>query len=326
MNRRAVVFGLGALWNGVTQGAGPGAGPALRTIGVFWIATPSDTTLATALSDGLRGHGLIEGQSIRIDQTFLVTDYGALPQAALELVARKPRVIVSYGATAIAALRRATSTIPVVAITGSDPVELGIAQALARPGGNVTGVTYASVDLQAKRLQLLRELVPDSRLFGIVFSPASPSEVTNLAGWQESAAKLNVSIRPIEVRERGDIERIPSKVAEHRVQALVIVPSSMFVANRASVVRAVLDSGLPALFGAPEDVEIGALCAYGTSIPEVMRYAAGHVVKILQGADPAYLPFEQSPTFQLWINARTAEALRIQVPRAFLARADRVIK
>ena len=324
--RRKLLVGLGL---GVLSPAFPSfaqqAGNAPQ-IGLLWIKQEGSAPYLAALREGLRAHGYVEGRNIRIDERFLVQGYEGFAEAAGKLVGEKPAVIVAFGATAILSARKATTSIPIVMVGGGDPVKLGIAASLSRPGGNVTGVTLLSTELSGKRLELLRELVPGLRRIAVVLYPHSQVEVMSLKIYEAAARTLNLEVRTVEVHSFDAIAPVISGIAKTNVGAIAFVGSTLFTANRKHVVAAVQKTGLPAVYANNDFVDAGGLVAYAPNISDSFRRAATYVDKILKGAKTGELPIEQPTTFELSINLRTAKALGITVPRTLLLRADRVIE
>ena len=294
-------------------------------VGLLWVDSGSDSFVLAALREGLRTQGYIEGKTILIDTRFLVDGYERLEESADRLVQQKVDVIVCYGVTATLAARKATSGIPIVAITGGDLVSIGVTASLSNPAGNVTGITLLHPQLDGKRLQLLREVVPKIRRVGILLNSASATEATSFTRWREAATRLGLEVEPIDIRVKADIDPVISKISRERIEAIGVVGGSMFVANRTQIVAAIAKTRLPAIYGSSDYPEVGGLISYGPSVAEGFRQAAGHVAKILKGAKPADIPVEQATKFELAVNLKTARDLNIVVPQAILLQADRVV-
>jgi len=295
-------------------------------VGLLWIESGADSKILTAFREGLSAQGYTDGKNIRIEKQFLVDRYDRLAGSADSLVKSKVDVVVCYGATATLAASKATSSIPIVMVTGSDPVKLGVVASFSRPGGNVTGVTFLSAELHGKRLEILKEVVPRIRRVGVVFNPESATEVKSFLEWEAAARTLNMEAQRVEIRLQGDIDRVISDASRQRLDALTVAASTMFVANRKQILTAVAKTRLPAIYGSAEDVGAGGLMSYGPNVPDGFRRAAGYVAKILKGAKPADLPFEQPTRFQLTVNLKTAKGIGIAFPQSILLRADQVIK
>src|SRR6266567_1059060 len=321
MKRRRLLIAAGALatmpWAVLAQDL-----VAMPRIGLLWIESGGDSNLLTALREGLSAQGYSDGKNIRIEKQFLVDRYDRLAASAESLVKAKVDIVVSYGTTAPLAASKATSTIPIVMVTGSDPVKVGIVASLSRPGGNVTGVTYLSAELHGKRLEILKEVVPRIRRVGIVFNPDSATEVKSFLDWEAAARALNMEAQRVEIRLQSDIDPVIAELPRQRLDALAVAASTMFVANRKQIVAAIAKTRLPAIYASVEDAEAGGLVSYGPDIRDGFRRAAGYVAKILKGARPGDLPFEQAARFQLAVNLKTAKELGIVVPQSILLRAD----
>jgi len=291
-------------------------------IGLLWIESGGDANLVDAFREGLSTHGFSDGRNIRIEKHFLVDRYDRLTASAESLVKSKVDVVVSYGATAALAASKATSTIPIVILTGSDPVKLGLVASLSRPGGNATGVTFLSAALHGKRLEILKTVVPGIRRVGEVFNPDSATEAKSFLDWEAAARALNLEAQRVEIRLQSDIDRVIAELPRQRLDALAVAASTMFVANRRQIVAAIAKTRLPAIYASVEDAEAGGLVSYGPDVRDGFRRAAGYVAKILKGARPGDLPFEQAARFQLAVNLKTAKELGIVVPQSILLRAD----
>ena len=295
-------------------------------IGLLWVGMTSSSQLTAMLREGLRARGYDVGRNISIDDRSVVNDYDALAAEAERLVREKVSVIVVSGSTAVQAARKATSSIPIVMVAGGDPVRLGVAASLARPGGNVTGFTTQSQDLAGKRLGLLREIVPSMRRLAVILYPGSASEDDSLRNYQALARPLQLEVRPVEVRSPAEIEPAIMGIAAMNTQAIVVVGSSMFSAYRDRVVAAVAQLRVPAMYSGASLAEAGGLVAFAPNVLENSFRAAVYIDKILKGARAADLPIEQPSKWELIINLKTAKALGLTFPPSILLRADRVIE
>jgi ABC-type uncharacterized transport system substrate-binding protein len=295
-------------------------------VGLLWIESGRDSIVLTAFREGLRAQGYVDGKNIEINTQSLVDRYDRLAEAADKLVNQKVDIIVSYGSTATLAATKATSTIPIVMVAGGDPVKLGVVATLSKPGGNVTGVTFLSLELVGKRLQILKEAVPGIRRVGVLLNPASATESTNFAGWEAAARALNMEVQRVEIRVPTEIDSVIAGVTRQRVEALGVVTSTMFIANRKQIVTAIARSLLPAIYGSADDTDAGGLISYGPNWSDGFHSAAGFVARILKGARPAEMPFEQPTRFELAVNLKAAKAIGITIPPSILQRADKVIE
>jgi putative ABC transport system substrate-binding protein len=298
----------------------------MRRIGLLWVGGPDSSIYVDALKEGLRSHGYIDGKNIHIDKQFLVDGYEQLAEAAARLVKERPDVIVTYGATSSTAAAKATSTIPVVFLLSADPVKLGLAASLSRPGRNATGVSAISQDLHGKRLELLKQAVPGARRIGLVYSSASPNEVAAGASVEKLARELGLDPVAIDIRLPTEIEPVLGKVSRRTIDAFTVYPSTMFTANRTRLARAVEKTGIPAVYANSALVEAGGLISYAPSHTELFRRVASYVDRILKGANPADLPIEQASEVELVINLKAAAEQRIRIPDDLIHRADRLIR
>jgi putative ABC transport system substrate-binding protein len=250
----------------------------------------------------------------------------ALPALANELVQLKVAVIVTVATSAAIAAEQATPTIPIVMATGGDQVSRGLANSLARPGGNVTGVTSLMTDLMGKRFELLRELVPKSARVAALWHIDNTVSMTSVRELEGSAAKAGVAFQSFRIRDATDLPDTFSAMTRERIDAVAVINSPLFYIQRKRIVELALKHRLPAIYGGSEYADAGGLLAYGPSYAELFRRAAIYVDKILKGAKPADLPIEQPITFELVINANTARALGLVIPPSMLPRANRVIQ
>jgi putative ABC transport system substrate-binding protein len=273
--------------------------------------------------DGLREQGLVEGQHFTIE-------YGLAPSAAQvskvakELVGRKIDLLVASGTPSVFPARDAAGQIPVVFVATFDPVATGLVKSLAKPGGNITGMTSISGDLIAKRLQLVKELLPDAAKVAILVREGSPTAAQYVQESQIAAQRLGFSLQTLAQRNPKDLAEI--FVAARGSNALIVADDAEFTADRVRIADLALKNQLPTVSGVREMVDAGGLIAYGASFGALYRRAASHVRKIIQGAKAADLPIEQPATFEFILNMRTAKALGVAVPPSLLARVDEVIE
>ena len=295
-------------------------------IGLLWIEGDSSPQYVAAFREGLRALGYIEGKNIQIEDRFLVKDYRQLPDAAAKLANQRLDIVLCYGATATQAVSQAASTIPIVTVTGSDLVKLGMAASRSRPGGNVTGMTHLSQELSGKRLDLLKEIVPGLRRVAVIYHSESTTKVASLRNFETAARALKLEMRAVEVRVPGEIGPAIAGIARMDVQAIAVVGASFFIAYKKQVVAAIEKARLPAIYADNEFPAAGGLLAYAPNLVDLFRRAATFVDEILKGAKPGDIPIEQPTKFELVVNMKTAKALGIKFPHSILLRADRVIE
>ena len=276
---------------------------------------------------GLRDHGYVEGKNIIIEYRFSEDRNERLPALAAELVALKVQLILASGTPASFAAKHATSTIPIVmGGVAADPVQTGLVATLARPGGNITGMSMMTAPLGGKRLELLTRILPGLTRVAVFWNPSNPAYGPILKELEAAAPALRLKLQRLEVRVLADFEGAFEAAVSQRAGAL-IAPGDPLVSNRP---RMVADLGLkyrlPTLMDNKEFVEAGGLLSLGLDLVESYRRAATHVDKILKGANPAYLPMEQPTKLDLWVNLRTARALGLAIPPAILLQASHVIE
>jgi putative ABC transport system substrate-binding protein len=279
-----------------------------------------------AFRQGLRDLGWVEGQNIAIDVRFADGKTDQLPTLAVELVRLKMDVIVTSSTPAALAAKQATTTIPIVIGFVAEPVGSGIVTSLARPGGNITGWTHLGVELRGKYLELLKEAVPRANRIGVLWNPANPVHGPSLKLIEAAAQRLKVELDPVGVQDPKEFESTFSALVGKSVEALVVFPDGMFLAQTPLIVALAARSRLPAMYGVREYAEAGGLMAYGANLSHMHRLGASYVDKILKGAKPADLPVEQPTKFELVINLKTAKALWLTIPPSLLQRADEVIQ
>ncbi len=298
-------------------------------IGFLSVTSPSDRPpLLDAFRQGLRELGWVEGQNIVIDYRYAEGRVDRLPGLAAELVRLKVDLIVaSAGTQAATAAKNATETIPIVMIYVRDPVGTGLIASLARPGGNVTGVSgSAGLELFAKQLELLKETVPKIRRVAILSNPANAYHQLAIREVKVAARSLGVQLQLLEARGPNEFDGAFAAMAKERVGALLVLSDAMLNSHRTRLADLAARSRLPAAFGVRDDVEAGGLMSYGPSILDSYRQAATYVDRILRGAKPAELPVERPTKFELVINMKTAKALGLTIPQSVLLRADHVIE
>jgi ABC-type uncharacterized transport system substrate-binding protein len=308
-------------------------GEATRRIGILSpggseLHDPTFNTI-NAFLRGLQELGYKEGQNLTVEREYANGSSDRLAELASELVRRKPEIVVALSTTAALPLKRATSTIPIVAVGMADPVADDLVASLARPGGNVTGTTFLGPELVAKRLQLLREVVPGLTRVAALWHPGAYSERT-MAGIRNevelAARTLGLQLQLVPAVSPDDFAGAFAAIARERTEALIVMPSPMLFGEYKRIAGIATDSRLPAMGAAREFAEFGGLMSYGANLPDLARQTVTHADKILKGAKPAELPVEQPIKFELVINLKTAKELGLTIDRAFLLVADDVIE
>lgn len=280
-----------------------------------------------AFKQGLHDLGWIEGQNMVIETRFADGKTDQLPMLAAELVRLKMDVIVTWTTPAALAAKRATATTPIVFGFSADPVGSKIIASLARPGGNVTGWTHQGLELRAKYLELLKAAVPHAIRFGVLWNPTNQVHKPSLRVIEAAAERLKVELHLTGVRDPKDLESAFSALAAKRVEAIVVFPDGMFVAQTPLILALAARNRLPAMYGVREYAEAGGLMTYGANLAAMHREIGASLVdKILRGANPGDLPVEQPTKFELVINLKTAKALGLTIPPSLLLRADHVIE
>jgi len=297
-------------------------------IGVLAAATPATAAhLVEAFKQGLHEHGYVEGQNVALELRFGDGKAEQFPILAAELVRLKVDVILALTNPVIDAVRQATQTIPIVMPAASDPVGAGFVASLARPSGNITGLTGYSPELNGKRLELLKEAFPKLSRVALLLSPNFPGSTLDLKETQSAARSLGLRIQPLEVRDDSDIDRSFKAMIKERADALTMFPGHpvLFV-NRKKIVELAANHRLPAMYSLIEFVDAGGLMFYGPDLLAGYRRAADYVDKLLKGAKPADLPVEQPTKFEFVINLKASRRIGLTIPPNVLARADKVIR
>ncbi len=328
MLRRAELVGIAVLGIllAVSEAAAQQPGKMPR-IGFLMGGSPASSgPLIEAFRQGLRDLGYVEGQNITLERRYAEGKVELLPDLAAELVRLKVNVIVVAAPQAIRAAKQATNTIPIVMAAVADPLEADFVVSLARPGGNITGVSALASGYSAKWLELLKEAVSKISRVAVLSNPTNPSHAGYRRETQAAARVLGLTLQPVEVRDAREIEGAFASMTRERAGALLVLPDSVTLAHRARVVDLVAKSRLPAMYGLREFVDAGGLMAYGSSLSDIFRRAAVFVDKVLKGAKPGDLPVEQTSRFELVINLKTAKTLGLTIPPSILIRADHVIQ
>ena len=297
-------------------------------IGFLSLTSPSDRPpLLDAFRQGLRDLGWVEGQNIVIDYRYAEGRVDRLPDLAAELVRLEVDLMLSWGTQGVTAAKNATETIPIVMIGVRDPVGIGLIPSLARPGGNVTGVSgYAGLEIVAKQLELLKETVPKIRRVAILSNPTNAYHQLAIRQVNVQARPLGLQLQFLEARGPNEFDSAFAAMAKERVGALLVLSDAMFNSHGTRLADLAATSRLPAAYGVRESVEAGGLMSYGPSFLDLFRRSATFVDKILKGAKPADLPVEQPTKFELVINLKAAKAIGLEVPPLLIARADELIE
>jgi putative ABC transport system substrate-binding protein len=326
-NRRKLLVALGAI-PFVCESAAPAQAPAtVARIGFLSPFSPSDAApLHQAFRLGLRDLGWVEGKNINIEYRYAEGSSDRLPGHAAELVRLKVDIIVAGVGTDALAAQKATKAIPIVMVAPSDPVASGLVESLGRPGGNVTGLSQMGAELAAKRLELLKELVPKLSRVAVLWNPQIAVSTTTWKEMQLPARRLGVELHSLEVRSPNDFDHAFEDAVRARAGALFIMAHPMMTTNLKRIADLAAKSRLPSIFQTSEFADFGGLVTYGVDRSDMYRRAATFVDKILKGAKPADLPIEQPTKFELVINLKTAKALGIKIPDSIMLRADKVIE
>jgi putative tryptophan/tyrosine transport system substrate-binding protein len=295
-------------------------------LGYLAFATPDAQSARTeALRQGLRDIGYVEGKNITIEYRYAEGNLDRLADLAADLVRLKVDVIVVQNNTVARAVAGATKTIPIVMADGADPVAVGLVASLAHPGGNVTGLTNLTTDLSLKRLELLKEIVPNLARVAMLVTELVSQERKEM---QAAAPSLQIQLQILHVRVAGDLERRFEEARNARADALAVPsePTGLFIANQKQIIELAAKRRLPAIYGLSRYANAGGLMSYAANELQNYRRAATYVDKILKGAKPADLPVEQPTKFELVINLKTAKQIGLTIPPSVLYRADKVIK
>jgi putative ABC transport system substrate-binding protein len=292
-------------------------------IGFLRAGQPPESYL-DGFQQGLRERGYVYGQNVVVE--FRATDgsVDSLPRLTEELLRLKVDVFLASAAPAAVAVRRATTSVPIVFVGVVDPVGLGLVPSLGRPGGSITGLATTSADFAGKRLELLRAIVPSLRRVAVLWHPANPSNPIQLKGAEAAARALGMRLELVSIQGPNDFDSASKAVPG--TDGLLFLESPLFTTHRARLAELAARSRLPAIYGQREYVEVGGLMSYGTHFKDLYRRAAWYVDKILKGARPGDLPVEQPTNFELVINLKTAKALGLTIPQSLLQRADQVIE
>jgi putative tryptophan/tyrosine transport system substrate-binding protein len=275
--------------------------------------------------DALRELGYVEGRNLAVTYRWADGALDRLPDLAAELVASKVDVIIALG-PAVWAAKRTTTTVPIVIAFSGDPVGDGVVSSLAQPGGNITGFSYMSTDLAAKRLELATKTFSKNNRIAVLYNPQEPATRLEMRETEAAARTLGVTLQPLAVRHAGELEQAFTAAVSERAEALLVFTHGFAVLNRARIIELAARHGLPTLYGWRDFVDEGGVMSYGPDIQVLVRQAASYVDRILKGAKPADLPVQRPTTFDLSINLKAAKALGLKIPESLMVRANRVIE
>jgi putative ABC transport system substrate-binding protein len=301
-------------------------------IGYLGPAADTAPHLVRAFQDGLRELGYVDGRTIAIDYRWttreggLVVDPAELLRLARNLVARPVDVIAASVVPAIAAARQATKSVPIVMMNGSDVIDLGFVATLARPGGNITGLTRLTSELIGKNMQFLAEAVPSARRIGLLLTTSGRVSRAAIRNARQAASARGLVLQVAEVKDGSELEAAFAALKRDQAQALLVTSDNLFFTQRAQLAEFALELRLPTMFAATENVDAGGLLAYSPSSADSFRRAAYFIDKILHGAKPGDIPVEQPSKFELAVNLKTAKAIGLTIPAALLLRADVVVE
>jgi putative tryptophan/tyrosine transport system substrate-binding protein len=285
-----------------------------------------EANLVGPFRDGLRALGYEEGRNIVIEYRWAEGEYERFPALIAELVASNVDVIVTAGTPASLAVKKATTTIPLVMVAVGDPVATGLVASLARPGGNITGLTSISSEMEGKRLELLREVVPKVSHIAVLWNAASPIQVIEEGEVRAAAGVLGIKMLSLGVRTREEIDDALATIIRERPDALLVLADRLFLHHRTRIIAFAAQERLPGVHAYRELIEAGGLMSYGPSYADMHRRAAAYVDKILKGAKPADLPVERPVKFELVVNLKAAKALGLTIPPSVIFRADEIIE
>jgi putative tryptophan/tyrosine transport system substrate-binding protein len=285
-----------------------------------------EETLVEAFRQGLRDYGYLEGQDVVIEYRWAEGKYERFPALLAELIAIKVDVIVTAGTPAALAVQRATTSVPFVMIAVGDPVGTGLVKSLGSPGGNITGLTSMAPELEGKRLELLKEVLPTISHVAVLWNPVNPFQLSSEKEVQAAARALRIKVLSLAVRSPQEMEGAFSTILKEKPEALLVLADRLFLHNRALIMDFATRNRLPGVHAYRELVEVGGLMSYGPSYADMHRRAASYVNVILKGAKPASLPVQRPTKFDLVVNLKAAKALGLAFPEAILLRADHIIE
>jgi putative ABC transport system substrate-binding protein len=329
MNRRKLLAALGVYSLGTPLASfaqRPGKVWRVGFLAARRVESIHSDVVFSGFSRGMRELGYVEGKNLAIELRSAEGNYERLAELAANLVELKVDVIVAAGATAVRAAQKASSTVPIVMGTAGDPVGSGFVKSLARPGGNITGLTDVASDMGTKLLDMLLSAVPGLTYIAVLLNPGNPSHATYLASIDEAARTAGAKILRLPARTEREIENAFSTMAKEKVGGVIALPDPLFNTHQRQIAELAAKHRLPCISGFRHYVHTGGLMNYGPDFAENLRRAASYVDKIFKGAKPGDLPVEQSTRFELAVNLKTAKALGITIPGSVLVRADEVVQ
>lgn len=328
IRRRKLLATLGAILGAPSVALAQQPGQA-RRIGFLYFGSRKsavDTGRLDAFLEEMRKFGYIKGENLIVEERYVDNDFGRIPAVVAEMVRLNPAVIVATGGPMYRPLRNATSTIPIVITVTVDPIGAGYAATLARPGGNLTGLVDTATDLGPKHLELLLAVAPKITKIGVLLNPANPTHPAQLVSVMSAAQKLDKQTVLAEARTSGEINPAFATIARKGSDGLIVFGDTLFVDHRQEIAELARKHHLPSASLNPDYVHAGLLLSYGPNLTNHFRRAAVYVDKILKGAKPSELPFEQPTQYELTLNLETAKALGITIPQSMLQSADHVIQ
>ena len=311
---------------GLASGADTPQPGSPRRVGVLLVGFSPESRELQRFREGLQDAGYVEGRDVVIEWRFAKGDYTRVPDLIADLINRDVAAIVVDSTVATQLAKRSTSTIPIVMAHVADPLGSGLVTSLARPGGNVTGLSMMALDIPAKRLQLLKNTIPRLVRVAVLWNPDTPFHPDVIEGLKAVAASLSIKLSLVPARTPEQLDSVLTPIQRTHAQALYAIDDPFFNRHRTTIANLALKARLPTSFGQREFVDDGGLMSYGASYADLFRRSAGYVAKILDGAKPADLPVEQPTQFELVVNLKTAKALRLIIPYSVLAQAHEVIR
>jgi len=326
ITHRLALVALSA-WSLLAVALAAAQSPSMPRIGFLSVASmPSMAQRVDAFREGLRELGYVEGRNIAIDFKWADGRNERLPRLAAELIGQKVALVLVHGVAATEAARKVSMSVPIVCFACGDLLATGVVASLARPGGNVSGLTIIAPDVTGKRLELLRQIVPALTRVAVLWNPDNPVAVPELAETQAAARALGLQLQPVGARSPDEFGAAFSTMTRARADAIVVLSDAMFFGARKQIAELALANGLPAVSWAGEFAKSGGLLGYGPDVLAMSRRAASYVDRILKGAMPGDLPIEQPTKFEFVVNLKTARALGLAVPQSLLLRADEVVQ